>query len=593
MRYVFTLLLAFVLAVPFGSLLLAQPIADAFSKPPLTPEIFAQRWQWADSVLSVMTLEEKVGQVFCVQSYTRYKSDDEEVFVKNSELIRQGKVGGVMFSRGDVYEAAMLANRYQRLAKFPLLISADMEWGVSMRIDRTTEFPCAMAIAATRNPDYAFKVGELIAKEARALGIHQNYAPTVDLNNNPYNPIINTRAFSEDVSLTATMASAFINGTQKAGMIATAKHFPGHGDTDIDSHKDLPVLNFEKTRLQNIELKPFKYAVDGGVMSVMVGHLALPKLNNNSYILPASLSPTITTDILKSELGFKGLTVTDGMGMRGVKKNFPAGEAAIKAFLAGNDVILLSPDSDIAYSALLEAVRNGIIPEVRLNESVRKLLVLKEWFGLHRNRFTSLDSISAIVGIKAHKAVAQEIADKSITLLSNKNGLLPLGEYQSKIVNISLQNSASCEVGKVFQEELQTRFSNTLRYQLGAQSNKMNYDLALFSAERADVVVVSSYADTRAWQGKFGLDKEQDKFLKKLIDRLKKKGIPLVLVSFGTPYLIMSYSEPDAYICAYSAGTASETAVAKLLKGEIEPRGKLPVTIPNRYKFGDGKTGWK
>lgn len=210
--------------------------------------------------LSVMTLEEKVGQVFCVQSYTRYKSDDEEVFVKNSELIRQGKVGGVMFSRGDVYEAAMLANRYQRLAKFPLLISADMEWGVSMRIDRTTEFPCAMAIAATRNPDYAFKVGELIAKEARALGIHQNYAPTVDLNNNPYNPIINTRAFSEDVSLTATMASAFINGTQKAGMIATAKHFPGHGDTDIDSHKDLPVLNFEKTRLQNIELKPFKYA---------------------------------------------------------------------------------------------------------------------------------------------------------------------------------------------------------------------------------------------------------------------------------------------------------------------------------------------
>jgi beta-N-acetylhexosaminidase len=573
---------------PIASLLLAQPISDLSAKLPLTPEIFAQRWHWADSVLSVMTLEEKVGQVLCVQSYTRYKSDDEDVFVKNSELIRQGKIGGVMFLRGDVYEAAMLANRYQRLAKLPLLISADMEWGVSMRIDRTTEFPCAMALAATRNPDYAFKVGEITAKEARALGIHQNYAPVVDLNNNPYNPIINTRAFSEDISLTATMASAFINGTQKAGMIATVKHFPGHGDTDIDSHKDLPVLNFEKSRLETVELKPFKSAVDGGVMSVMVGHLALPKLNGGSYTLPASLSPSITTDILKTELGFKGLIVTDGMGMRGVKKNFAAGEAAVRAFLAGNDVILLSPDSDIAYNALLEATRNGTISEARLNESVRKLLVLKEWLGLHQNRFTSLDSISSIVGIKAHKALAQEIADKSITLLSNKNRLLPLGEYEGKIVNISLQNSASCEVGKVFHEELQKRFSNTLRFQLGAQSNKMNYDAALFSAERADVVMVSSYADTRAWQGKFGLDKEQDKFLKKLIERLKKNGTPLVLISFGTPYLIMGYSEPDAYICAYSAGEASETAVAKLLKGEIQPSGKLPVTIPNRYKFGDG-----
>lgn len=592
MRYVIKLLLAALSGVPFGSLLLAQPSADAASKPPLTPEIFAQPWQWADSVLSVMTLEEKVGQVFCVQSYARYKSDDEEVFVKNSELIRQGKVGGVMFSRGDVYEAAMLATRYQRLAKLPLLISADMERGVSMRIDRTTEFPCAMAIAATRNPGNAFTVGEITAKEARALGIHQNYAPAVDLNNNPYNPIINTRAFSEDISLTATMSSAFINGTQKAGMIATAKHFPGHGDTDIDSHKDLPVLNFEKKRLQNVELKPFKYAIDGGVMSVMVGHLALPKINSGSFTLPASLSPTITTEILKSELGFKGLTVTDGMGMRGVKKNFPAGEAAVKAFLAGNDVILLSPDSDIAYNALLEAARSGAISEARLNESVRKLLVLKEWLSLNTRRIPSLDSISATVGVKAHRAIAQEIADKSITLLSNKNRLLPLGEYQGKIVNLSIQNSASCEVGKPFHEELQKRFSNTLRYQLGAQSNKMNYDLALFSAERADIVVVSSYADTRAWQGKFGLDREQDKFLKKLIDRLKKKGVPLVFVSFGTPYLVMGYREPDAYLCAYSAGEASETAVAKLLKGEIEPSGKLPVTIPNRYKFGDG-IGWK
>ncbi|MCS6988864.1 MAG: glycoside hydrolase family 3 protein [Chloroherpetonaceae bacterium] len=575
------------------SSLAAQPTPDLPTKPPLTPDIFALRWQWADSALAQLSLEEKVGQVFCVQSYARYKSDDDDAFVKNSELIRQGKVGGVMFARGDVYEAAMLANRYQRVAKIPLLISADMEWGVSMRIDRSTEFPCAMAIAATRNPNYAFKVGEITAKEALALGIHQNYAPTLDLNNNPYNPIINSRAFSEDPSLVATMASAFINGAQKAGMIATAKHFPGHGDTDTDSHKDLPVLNFDKSRLQNLELKPFKRAIEGGVMSVMVGHLALPKLNDGSYILPASLSPAIATDILKSELGFKGLTVTDGMGMRGVRKHFSTGEAAVRAFLAGNDVILLPPDSDEAHYALLEAVRNGVVSEDRLNESVRKLLVLKEWLGLHRHRFVSLDSVSAIVGIKPHKELAQEIADRSITLLSNRNDLLPLRDDSIKLVNISLQNSAACDVGKIFHEELQKRFRNVIRYQLGAHSNKMNYDAALFSAERAEVVVVSSYADSRAWQGKLGLDREQDRFLKKLVERLKKSGVPLALVSFGTPYLIMGYDDPDAYVCAYSAGLASETAVAKLLKGEIQPSGKLPVTIPNRYKFGDGIVGWK
>lgn len=564
--------------------LVAQPTV----RPPLSPDIFSQRWIWADSVLAQMTLEEKVGQVFCVQSYARYKSDDDDFFVKNSELIQQGKIGGIMFSRGDVYEAAMLANRFQRQAKYPLLISADMEWGVSMRIDRSAEFPCAMAIAATRNPDYAFKVGEAIAREARALGIHQNYAPSVDLNNNPRNPVINTRAFSEDISLTEKMSLAFIRGLQQNGLIATVKHFPGHGDTDVDSHKDLPVLNFEKARLNAVELKPFQSAITGGVMGVMTGHLAVPKLNDGSYLLPATLSPIITTDILRTELGFKGLVVTDAMAMRGVKKNYTTNEATVKAFLAGNDVILLSPDSDIAYFALLEAVKADVVSETRLNESVRKILVLKEWFGLDSNRFVSLDSISAIVGVKKHTALAQEIADKSLTLLSNQKDILPLADTDGKLVNITLQNTASCDVGKVFSEEIEKRFKNSTRFQLGAMSNKMNYDNALYSAERATAVVVASFADTRAFEGKYGLDNEQDKFLKKLFLRLKPKQIPLILISFGTPYLVMGYGEPDAYVCAYAAGLASETAVAKLIKGEISPKGRLPVTIPKRYKFGDG-----
>lgn len=567
---------------------LAEPMATASLE-----EVFTKPSAWADSLLSTLTIEEKVGQMFSAFTYTLYMSADHPDFEYLAEQVRAGKLGGVMFSKGNVYEAAMLANRLQRLAKVPLLISADMEWGLAMRIDRATEFPYNMAIAATRKPEYAFKVAQAIAKEARALGIHQNYAPSVDLNNNPRNPVINTRAFSENVELTSQMAGAFIKGTQAGGLIATAKHFPGHGDTDIDSHKDLPVLPFERTRLNALELRPFKWAIQQGVGSIMVGHLALPKVSLSDKI-PATLAPEITTKMLREELGFKGLVVTDAMGMQGVRKNFEAGEAAVRAILAGNDMILMSPDLKAAQAAVLKAVEENRIPIERINASVRKILALKEWLGLHRARFVNLDEIETKVGIREHQWLAQEVADRSITLLRNEHGILPLRLQNPKqrVLNISLQTVENFSIGKGFYDELQKHYANTLRVQLLPKSNELNFKFALRAAEKSGAVVVSSYADTRAWEGKFGLDKDQTKFLQTLVKLCKERNIPLVLVSFGTPYTVIDVPDVPVYLCAYCPAKVSEVAAVKVITGQIEPKGKLPVTIPNLFPFGAGLSGF-
>ncbi|MCS7212547.1 MAG: glycoside hydrolase family 3 N-terminal domain-containing protein [Chloroherpetonaceae bacterium] len=556
-------------------------------------EVFTTPSAWADSLLSTLSLEEKIGQMFSAFTYTLYMSADNPDFEAIAELVRTGKVGGVMFSKGDVYEAAMLANRLQRLAKVPLLISADMEWGLSMRIDRATEFPYNMAIAATRKPEYAFRVAQAIAKEARALGIHQNYAPSVDLNNNPSNPVINTRAFSENVTLTNQMAAAFIKGTQAGGLIATAKHFPGHGDTDIDSHKDLPVLPFERTRLDAVELKPFKWAVQQGVGSVMVGHLALPKISQ-SHKIPATLSPEITTKILREELGFKGLIVTDAMSMQGVRKHFEVGEAAVRAVLAGNDMILMSPDIKAAQAAIFSAVQENRISVERINASVRKILALKAWLGLNRSRFVSLDDIETKVGIREHQRLAQEVADCSITLLRNDSGILPLrlSDPKKRVLNISLQTVENFSIGKGFFDELQKYYQNTLRVQLLPKSNELNFKFALKAAEKSGAVIVSSYADTRAWEGKFGLDRDQTKFLQSLVKLCREKHIPLILVSFGTPYTVVDVPDVPVYLCAYCPAKVSEIAAVKVITGQIEPKGKLPVTIPHLFPFGAGLTSF-
>lgn len=558
--------------------------------PHSTKFLFATSTKWVDSLLSSMTLEEKVGQLLLAYSYSYYKSKDDEEFVKLSKLIEENKIGGIMFSRGNVYEVAMLANQFQSKSKLPLLISADMEYGVAMRISRTTEFPSNMGLSATRSPEYAYKMGQVIAREARALGIHQNYAPSVDLNNNPENPIINTRAFSEKIDLTNSMSKAFIQGLQNSGLIATAKHFPGHGDTDIDSHKDLPVLPFKKSRLDALELQPFKAVVSDGIMSIMVGHLALPKIVEDESV-PATLSKEVTSEILRHEMGFNGLVVTDAMTMNGVRKGFSTGEAAIMAINAGNDLLLMSPDMDVAHQELVEAVKSNKITRTRLDDSVRRILIAKEWLNLNKNRYVDLSKISQNVGIQEHTELAQEIADHAVTLLRNDNTILPFTfktSWRKKIVHVTLQNVESRRIGNTFKRELRQRFV-TDHYRIDPLSNRLNYNDVYLASKKAAAIVVACFVDVRLWADNFGLDKNQTQFLKKLTFIAKERKVPLVLISFGSPYIIMGHKDIPAYVCAYSGVDVTQKSVAKMLNGEISPQGYLPITIPGAFKYNEGQ----
>ncbi|MDX2129070.1 MAG: glycoside hydrolase family 3 N-terminal domain-containing protein [Chloroherpetonaceae bacterium] len=552
-------------------------------------QIFSRPSLWADAVLNRMTIEEKIGQLFAASCSSVFLPSDNEQYQRVLELIRAGKVGGVMLMKGDVYSAAMLVNRLQRNARFPLLISADMEWGATMRIDRATEFPVNMGIAATWNPLFAYKAGQITAREAHAMGIHHNYAPSVDLNNNPSNPIINTRSFGENIELTNAMADAYILGTQSQGILATVKHFPGHGDTEIDSHKDLPILKFSRGRLDSIELKPFRSAIKNGVMSIMVGHLAVPAITGSEKI-PASLSKLMVDSLLRKALNFQGLIVTDGMRMAGVRKFYSAGEAAIAAIDAGIDIILDSPDITEAYASVLSAVQIGRISEERINESARRILVAKEWLKLHEQRFANLETLADIVGNQSSISLSQEIAENALTALQLEKKRIPLApkttRRKRKMLNISISNSSISNYGEAFYTAFKNSFAYSERIRIDKRSNKMDFDETLKEIPKSAAVVVSCYADIRSFEGKYGFDGELDNFLKRLIKSCNAAKTPVILISFGTPYLILAYPEAPTYLIAYSSARACEQAAVRWLKGEVSAKGKLPVKMSAKFPFG-------
>ncbi len=389
--------------------------------------IYHQTDDWVEQTLAKMTLEEKAGQMVFPNVNGVYMSDDSPEFKRLEFLVREKNVGGLIFFTSDLYEQVVLTNKMQRLAKYPLLVAADYEHGITMRIDGATPFPNIMALGAVDDENLTFQMAKIIAKEGRAIGVHQNYAPVADVNNNPINPIINTRSFGENPELVAKHSKAFIKGLQDGGMIATSKHFPGHGNTSIDSHLDLPVLKSSLEELNQIELYPFKENIKAGVMSIMVGHLAVPAIEGDSGI-PASLSKKIITNLLKEQLGFNGLIVTDALNMHGITNYYSTSQATIEAIKAGHDCILFPDNPADAIDAIVSAVRNGEISEERINYSVRKILITKKWVGLDKEQLVDIDKISSVVGIKEHLELAKLISRKSITLLKNENNLIPLSK---------------------------------------------------------------------------------------------------------------------------------------------------------------------
>jgi beta-N-acetylhexosaminidase len=550
-----------------------------------------------DSIVASLSLEEKVAQMIMVRAYGHYVSEESDPFRRLARLVGTRKIGGIIMAQGDVYEEAMLTNRLQQLAKIPLLVGADFERGVAMRVRRGTPFPDAMAVGAARQPELAYRMGLAIAEEARALGIHQNYAPVADINSNPLNPVINTRAFSDDPALVRAMVLAFIRGTMDGRCVATLKHFPGHGDTGSDSHLELPTLNLTRGRLDSVELSSFRAAIDSGVGSVMIAHLAIPALD--SLGLPASLSHAMVDGLLRTTLGFKGLVVTDAMGMQAIARNFRPDTAALLAVKAGIDMILVSPDEDAAAQAIVRAVRNGEIREERINASVRRILRTKQWLGLDRRRFVDLDSIANTVANSAHRTLAKEMCREGVTLVRNTGGLVPLavngtGRIAAILISDNEENRTDVNrpgfpltsepYGQYLLQLLRRRAGNVESSRLTPSSTQAETDASLALVRKSDVALLCLFVKVRTSSGRIGLPDE----LRRFVDRVQETRTPLVICLFGTPYIATQFPAARAILCAYGDNEDQMEASAEALFGEIPLHGRLPVTVSGTMPIGTG-----
>ncbi|KAB2924740.1 MAG: serine hydrolase [Bacteroidetes bacterium] len=563
---------------PAGTGVRTEPAAVT-EPPPSAPAPLS----WTDSVLASMSVEEKVGQLFVVWTTSHYMPGDSRRWNELMRYAAERKVGGFYFSLGGIYEFPVHANKLQAAAKTPLLITVDFEWGAGMRIGQGTTFPRAMALGATRDTALAYRMGLAVAAEARALGVHQNYSPVADVNNNPKNPVINTRSFGEDPLLVSAMARAFLRGEQEGGLIATVKHFPGHGDTDIDTHLDLPSVHYDRARLDSVELLPFRDAIRAGVMSVMSAHIHADAFESSDSV-PATVSSAVLTTLLRGELGFGGLVVTDALAMQGITKLFTPGEAAKRAFLAGADVLLMSPDTDEAIDSLVAAVRRGAVTMERLDRSVRRILEHKRWAGLDRKRTVEIDSVQWAVGTEAPKSLAREIARRSVTVLGNAGGLLPLRNLNgSKLLMVVFSDDEDPDGNRELYRELRERAKMELAI-LDPRSNAMEYDEALKKVKKADLVIAQFVYQMRSGTMTGFLPKEVTGFLRK-VDSMKKK---VVAISTANPYVVMDIPVPEAVVLTYSTSAASEAACAEVLFGEVPAQGRLPITIPGRGAYGDG-----
>ena len=529
-----------------------------------------------EETLKSLSLSEKVGQMIIAESEGQYNIDDDTALKLLDRLVKEGKIGGIMFLKGGAFSAAMLANHFQSLAPRPLLMSADMERGLAMRLNGATEFPPNMALSATQDVQLAGNMAQAIAKEAIAVGLQQDYGPTLDLNINPLNPIINTRSFGDKLPLTIAFSHAVIEGLQANGIIATAKHFPGHGDVSVDSHISLPVLKADRQQLDDYELKPFKAAIEQGVISVMIGHLAVPKLTGTME--PASISKIIVTDLLRKELGFQGLIITDAMNMKALYNGQNVPDVSIKAVQAGNDLLLFSPDPELAHLSIVQAVEKGLIPIEQIDASVRRILQAKQWLDIEHHKLVDLNRVTKDASPESHRDLANKIAEASITQVKDENHFMPLKKVGSgNLLNIILQDKTDLEVGKGYIKNIDNYYTaDHIRIDPGTDS--LRYANAVEMAMKAPAVIVTSYVQALSGSGTLKLTEKQQEFVHTLAKMLPKEK-PLIFISLGTPYLINYFPEITSYLCTYSSKEASEEYAVKALKGKLKPRGILPVSL--------------
>src|SRR6266481_2514964 len=540
--------------------------------------------KWVESTLKAMSVEEKVGQLLFTTyhgsftatnsaAYTQMMHDVEDLHVGGFINVTQGSPLG--FLKSQAYPSAVLSNQLQAKSKLPLLIGADFERGTAMRLDEGTSFPTAMALAAAGNPKNAYTMGKITALEARAAGIQWIYAPDADVNSNPGNPIINTRSFGENPEKVSEFVTEFIRGVQENGGLATAKHFPGHGDTTADSHIDLPVVTADRARLEKLELVPFRAAIAAGVGSIMTGHLNVPALEPDSNT-PATLSSHILTGVLRKELGFQGLVVTDAMDMGGITVRFAPGEAAVRAVLAGADCLLMPPVPDAAYQSLQHAVKTGRITHERLDESVRRILEAKARLGLNKNRLVDVNDINAHFAEVGWEKQAQDISDRGITLLRDTPRRLPLdGTKPARALLVCLYADPEPYPGEDLERELRRRFDSVATLRADTKFAKAE-NLKLPGPDSYDVAILALFV--RVSDRKGDVDVPADQF--PLIQQIYKMGKPVISVGLGSPYLIERFPQAETWLSVFGIADVAQISVARALFGEIPIRGRVPVTIP-------------
>lgn len=540
---------------------------------------------WIETTLSKMSIHDKCAQMIMPWVLGNYMNEDSDEFIRLKKLVKEDKVGGLIFFKGDIMDEAIAINKMQKFAKIPLLIASDFERGLAMRLRDAIEYPYNMAVAATNDPLLAYKMGRNVSIECRAIGVSQNYSPVADINNNPENPIINIRSYSESKSVVSEFCDNFIKGANSERVLTTAKHFPGHGDTRIDSHQEIPVISQTKDEIWNNELVPFISSINSGVKSIMVGHLSVPALDSTND-LPATLSKTIITNLLKDHLNFKGLVITDAMNMSAITKHYSVGEATVMAVKAGNDIILMPPDEDVALSSLVDAVNSGEIKISQIDESVRKILAAKRWLRLEEKRYSDLDKLTKIVNNKSHLRLAEEIAEKSITLVKNDKRLIPIEPERTKSVAcITVTDGMESDSDLLFQKYVKGNFSNVRTFVLNKKSRTRDYQKALRIARESKIVFLPSIIYVKAYQGTVNLSKKNSNFIKEVL----RHNSSAVLISFGNPYMLSAFPNAKTYLCSYGNPPVSQQAMLKAIIGEITVQGKLPITIPNtKYKIGDG-----
>jgi beta-N-acetylhexosaminidase len=563
----------------------AKKPAPAAAKPP--------GQQTVGNWMRGMTLRDEVAQMIMAPFSGALLHPNTRAYREFAKLVAAEHVGGLILvnvtqgrtvAKAEPLNVATFLNKFQRMSRIPMLVGGDLERGASMRVNNTTVFPQAMAFAASNDVEGARYEGQITAEEARAIGLQWIFFPVADVNNNPDNPVINIRSYGEDPLEVAALADAFIEGAhseKSAKVLTTAKHFPGHGDTATDSHMNLPTITADRARLDKLEFIPFRSAIEHGVDAIMTAHIAVPALDEPD--IPATLSPKIMTGILRDEFGFKGLIVTDALEMGGIAKGFRVGDAAVKAVEAGADVLLMPPDVHAAIEAVVLAVKQGKITRARIQQSVTRILEAKARVGLGITSLVNLDEINEKIDSPDSIAKAQEIADRSVTLVKNDNALVPLRE-PAKACFWSLAEGRTSVEGTAMAAELRKRVPGVKMIMLDTTTSEDDIRKAEEANSGCETNVVAAFLAVAAYRGNTALAGNFPALVTRLLDAKK----PMVLIAMGNPYLLRNYPEVPAYLTTYSTVPPSEIAAVKALLGEIPINGRLPVTIPNLAKLGDG-----